>query len=141
MEQCWFSFLSLCLFFKGTPRFLFKREFDWASKAVPAPSTAFSLAPGSCARILAGDGEAASPGTPANAPFRGTQPTPQNLAICELQLEACTATQPGIAGVSFLWFSEHSLPGFASICQDFFGSCCQCLNLLKALLLKDRGHL
>lgn len=58
-----------------------------------------------------------------------------------LQLEACTATQPGIAGVSFLWFSEHNLPGFTSICQDCLGTCRRYLNLLKASLLKDRGHL
>lgn len=44
MEQRWFSFLSLCLFFKGTPRFLFKREFDWASKVVTPPSS--SVFPG-----------------------------------------------------------------------------------------------
>lgn len=66
MEQRWFSFLSLCLFSKRTPRFLFKWEFEEASKAVTPVVAALSLVPGSCARISAGDEEAGSHRTPAN---------------------------------------------------------------------------
>lgn len=141
MEQCWFSFLSPCLFSKETPRFLFKREFEKASKAVSPAAAAFSLALGSCARILAGDGDPASLGTPEMLLFTETQPASENLQMYKLQLEVCTATPPGIAGIPFLWFSRHSLPRFTLICQDCVGICRQDLNLFKAPLLKDRGHL